>query len=114
MKRWGWMLLFVVACGNEPEMFGTPDEEVCLKNRRGGDYCIDVYEAAREDADANTAGMNDESAAVSLGGRVTRVVLDAALDGAGASCEDIVAPGTGYTSVGFIGCFSAKLYMFGG
>ena len=70
MRRWVWTLGFLVACGGEPEMFGMPDEEVCLKNRLGGDYCIDVYEASREDADASSAGTDDDSAAVSLGGRV--------------------------------------------
>ena len=60
----------LVACGEEPPGFVVPDREVCLKNRFGGDYCIDVYEASRRDADAASPGVEDESAPASIEGRV--------------------------------------------
>jgi len=75
-------VLFLVSCGDAPEEFVRPDVEVCLKNRFGSTYCIDVYEAARLDSDANTAGLNDKEGPVSLAGRLpwVNITWQGALD----------------------------------
>jgi formylglycine-generating enzyme required for sulfatase activity len=60
----------IAACSDDPPDLGIPDREVCLMNRTGGRYCIDVFEASRRDADATTPGTDDEFGARSLEGRV--------------------------------------------
>ena len=63
-------LFLLSACGEEPEEFVRPDVEVCLKNRFGGTYCIDVYEASRDDATATSAGVDEVTGAASIEGRL--------------------------------------------
>jgi formylglycine-generating enzyme required for sulfatase activity len=76
------VILGLVSCGDEPEEFVRPDVEVCLQNRFDGRYCIDVYEAARLDSDATTAGADEKEGPVSLATRLpwTNITWQGALD----------------------------------
>ena len=61
---------FILGCGEEPDDLARPDEEVCLMNRFGGEYCIDVFEAARDDATATSPGEDESKGAASIEGRL--------------------------------------------
>lgn len=61
--------LALLACSEEPKL-EVPDVEVCLERRDGARYCIDVYEASREDASQTEPGMMDDGRARSLPGRI--------------------------------------------
>ena len=60
----------VSGCGEEPDDLARPDEEVCLMNRFGGEYCIDIFEASRDDATATSPGEDESKGAASIEGRL--------------------------------------------
>lgn len=65
MARWPWWLV-VVALGAgcaEETGFGVDDPEICRTRRDGARYCIEVYEASREDATVDTEGIDEASPA---------------------------------------------------
>ena len=64
------LLAGCVACSDDPEQFVVRDVEVCLSNRRGGEYCIDVYEASRRDATKDSGGVDDTAPPMSLAERM--------------------------------------------
>ncbi|MEQ9504444.1 MAG: SUMF1/EgtB/PvdO family nonheme iron enzyme [Deltaproteobacteria bacterium] len=76
--------LLMVGCSDTPTV-EVPDEEVCLDRSDGARYCIDVYEASREDADRATAGLMDDGRARSLPDRVPWTDIN--WSGARSACE---------------------------
>lgn len=75
----------LAACDEPAPNFGMPDEEICLTNRAGNEFCIDTYEASRRDADSQMAGVDDDSGPVSLSARLPWVAITWA--GAKMRCE---------------------------
>jgi formylglycine-generating enzyme required for sulfatase activity len=70
--RHAWVVLLAAAgaaCEEESNV-AIQDEEVCIDGRDGIRYCIDVYEAARSDANASQAGNDDDGRPRSTPGRL--------------------------------------------
>lgn len=57
---WGLALALLAGCGDETS-FEVEDPEVCRTRRDGVRYCVEVYEASREDATADAPGIDDTS-----------------------------------------------------
>lgn len=76
--------LLLVACGEDP-MLEVPDKEICLTNRAGGRYCIELYEASRTDATESSPGVDDDAPARSLDKR--RPWVSITWDAARTACE---------------------------
>lgn len=84
-KRWlSIFAVFAIGCSEDPTL-EVPDVEVCLDRRDGAGYCIDVYEASREDADRTTPGVQDDGRARSLPDRLPW--RNVTWGGARAACE---------------------------
>lgn len=83
-----WIVAAVLLTGCPEEPFvEVPDQEVCLDRSDGARYCIDVYEASREDADRTTAGVDDEGRPRSLPDRLPWT--DITWSGARTACERV-------------------------
>lgn len=54
-----WMpVLALLACSDDPD-FAVREDEVCFERRDGQRICIEVYEASRQDADAESEGTSE-------------------------------------------------------
>lgn len=84
IRRLSFALVLAVGCSDEPPDLGLPDKEVCLMDRFGGEYCIDVFEAARRDSTSASPGTDETSDPVSLEARLPWV--DITWEGARQKC----------------------------
>lgn len=63
-------LTSVAACSETPPILDVNDPEICLNRRDGVRYCIEVYEASREDATETAGGSDETSFSRSRAGRL--------------------------------------------
>lgn len=74
MRRWVWVVWLLVGCSEAP-VLGVNDPEVCLSRRDGVRYCIEVFEASRDDATPDNAGSDEASPPRAINNRLPWVNL---------------------------------------
>lgn len=75
-KRLLFGLLAVLATGCEDEpTFNVLEPEVCLSRRDGFRYCIEIYEASRADATADSPGTDEASPPIAAQDRIPWVQI---------------------------------------